>query len=312
MHDIWNPWHGCRKCSEGCDHCYMYTLDRLRGQDGAAIFRTGSFDYPLRRTRGGGWQVRSGEQLRVCMTSDFFLAEADRWRPEAWDIIHRRPDVMFFLVTKRPQRIPECLPPDWGGGWPNVFLNVTCENQRRADERIPLLLQLPFAHKGLFCTPFLGPVSIARWLSAPGAPGGIEQVICGGENYDGCRPCRFEWVQALAAECRAADVTFCFIETGTHFIRDGRHYVIPKKQVQSQAAFRCGLNRAGRPLSYALTDTWGLPLSAAERYVPRWRPCCRTCGSQLICNGCSDCGKCGPGQAKPDPTLSYLGAPVGP
>ncbi|MBO4344151.1 MAG: DUF5131 family protein, partial [Victivallales bacterium] len=21
MHDIWNPWHGCRKISEGCQHC---------------------------------------------------------------------------------------------------------------------------------------------------------------------------------------------------------------------------------------------------------------------------------------------------
>jgi protein gp37 len=31
MHDIWNPWHGCRKCSEGCANCYMYYLDGLRG-----------------------------------------------------------------------------------------------------------------------------------------------------------------------------------------------------------------------------------------------------------------------------------------
>ena len=30
MHDIWNPWHGCKKCSEGCENCYMYFLDEQR------------------------------------------------------------------------------------------------------------------------------------------------------------------------------------------------------------------------------------------------------------------------------------------
>ena len=39
MHDIWNPWHGCRKCSEGCAHCYMYYLDGLRGQGGFHLGR---------------------------------------------------------------------------------------------------------------------------------------------------------------------------------------------------------------------------------------------------------------------------------
>ena len=47
------------------------------------------------------------------MTSDFFLEEADPWRAEAWDIMHQRSDVVFFLLTKRPQRVRECLPRDW-------------------------------------------------------------------------------------------------------------------------------------------------------------------------------------------------------
>ena len=106
MHDIWNPWHGCVKCSEGCQNCYMYYLDALRGKSGAEIYRTGAgFRYPLSKTRDGRWKVQSGEMLRVCMTSDFFLEEADAWRPEAWDIIRQRPDVQFFLLTKRPQRV---------------------------------------------------------------------------------------------------------------------------------------------------------------------------------------------------------------
>lgn len=48
MHDIWNPWHGCVKCSEGGRHCYMYFLDRVRERNGADIYRTNSgFHYPL-------------------------------------------------------------------------------------------------------------------------------------------------------------------------------------------------------------------------------------------------------------------------
>ena len=71
------------------------------------------------------------------MTSDFFLEEADAWRPAAWEIIAKRPDVIFFLLTKRPERVLQCLPPNWGTGWEHVFFNVTIENQQRVDERVP-------------------------------------------------------------------------------------------------------------------------------------------------------------------------------
>ena len=108
MHDIWNPWHGCRKCSEGCAHCYMYYLDGLRGQDGSDIRRTkADFDKPVQKDRTGAFRIRSGETLRVCMTSDFFLEEADAWRDEAWEMMRERPDVVFFLLTKRPERVKE-------------------------------------------------------------------------------------------------------------------------------------------------------------------------------------------------------------
>lgn len=122
LHDIWNPWHGCVKCSEGCQNCYMYFLDRMRDQNGAEIYKTKSgFSYPLQKDRTGHYKIQSGEQIRVCMTSDFFLEEADPWRAEAWDIMRQRSDVVFFLLTKRPQRVRECLPPDWGSGWDNIF-----------------------------------------------------------------------------------------------------------------------------------------------------------------------------------------------
>lgn len=289
MHDIWNPWHGCVKASEGCKHCYMYYLDRKRGQDGAHIYKTKSrFRYPLQKDRTGNYKIQSGEHIRVCMTSDFFLEEADPWRPEAWAMMRRRSDVVFTLLTKRPQRVERCLPPDWGDGWDNISFNVTCENQRRADERIPILHALPFKHKGIMCAPFIGPVCIDKYL----AQGQIEQVICGGENYDGARPCHFEWVQALRADCVRYDTRFCFIETGSVFVKDGRTYHLPNKRLQSEMAYKSGMNFQGRPIHFRLTDIYGRPIPESSRYTPHYGPQCTQCASKLICNGCTNCGEC--------------------
>ena len=290
MHDIWNPWHGCKKCSEGCQNCYMYFLDRMRNQDGSNIYRTkNGFRYPLQKNRQGKYKVQSGEMIRVCMTSDFFLAEADEWRPEAWDIIRQRPDVKFFLLTKRPERVVTCLPTDWGDGWDNVFFNVTCENQSRADERIPLLFQLPFKHKGIMTAPLIGAIDIEQYLQS----GIIEQVLCGGENYDGSRPCHYDWVRQLSEQCRKYDVTFDFIATGSVLIKDGKTYHLPHKQLQAQQAFRSGLSHLGKPMQFHLVDDWGYEIPEENLYKPHYHPVtCRECGSRMTCNGCSDCGKC--------------------
>ena len=52
MHDIWNPWHGCIKKSEGCQHCYMYFLDKQRGGNGQNIYKVkNNFYYPLSKNK---------------------------------------------------------------------------------------------------------------------------------------------------------------------------------------------------------------------------------------------------------------------
>jgi protein gp37 len=226
--------------------------------------------------------------LRVCMTSDFFLEEADAWRDEAWDIIAQRPDVKFFLLTKRPERMARCLPADWGEGWDNVMLNVTCENQRRADERMPILMDTPAKHKGVMCAPLIGPVSLAPWL----AEGQIEQVLADGENYDGARPCHYEWVHTLSDECRATDVTFVFCSLGNRFVKDGREYRIASSELRSEQAKKSGLSYEGRAIEWHLTDPLGLPIPEEELYVPHFRERCERCGMRPSCNGCSDCGRC--------------------
>ena len=292
MHDIWNPWHGCARVSEGCDNCYMFYNDERRGLDPTLIQPTRNIDYPLQRTRDGSFRVKPGELIRICMTSDFCLPEADLWRPRVWDAIRARPDVKFFILTKRAGRLAACLPHDWGEGWDNVMLNVTCEDQRRADERIPVLMGIPAKHRGIMCTPFIGPVSVGE--AAPGClgEGGIEQVVCGGENYGGSRPCDFGWVRALGEECRAADVTFAFIETGNTFIVDGKAYRLPDKRVQSRQAYRSGAGFQGRPIEWHLTDPLGMEIPEQEFHRHFYHEQCADCGSRLICNGCGGCRIC--------------------
>ena len=289
MHSNWNPWHGCIKCSEGCQNCYVYYLDRMRGKSGADIYKTKTgFKYPLSKDRTGRYKIQSGEMISVCMTSDFFLAEADEWRAEAWDMMRQRSDVVFLLLTKRIERVRECLPENWGDGWENIFLNVTCENQHRADERIPILLELPFKHKGLHCAPLLGPIRIGKYLET----GQIEQVACGGENYGGSRPCDYDWVKALREECVSKDITFCFMETGTVFVKDGKPYRIDSKQMQNLQAHKSGMSYQGKRIRFQLVDRFGVPIPEEKLYVPHYREKCHACSFQILCNGCSDCGYC--------------------
>ena len=123
MSYTWNPWHGCYKKSEGCENCYVYFFDKIRGKRADSIYRVKSnFNYPITTDRNGNYKIPSGSTVRVCITSDFFLQEADEWRSLAWDMIKIRSDLMFVLLTKRPERIKAALPNDWNDGWNNVFL----------------------------------------------------------------------------------------------------------------------------------------------------------------------------------------------
>ena len=99
MHDIWNPWHGCIKKSEGCQNCYMMYLDKIHQNKEKGIFKTAMLEYPLKKNRDGSFKIKSGELIRVCMTSDFFLEEADKWRNNVWKVIKKRSDVIFYILT---------------------------------------------------------------------------------------------------------------------------------------------------------------------------------------------------------------------
>lgn len=292
MHDIWNPWHGCKKISEGCQNCYMYFLDSQRDKSGSDIFKVkNNFDYPLHKDKKGNYKIKSGEFIRVCMTSDFFLEEADKWREEAWNIMRQRPDVIFTLVTKRPERVLKALPHDWNEGWENIWFHATCENQTRADERVPILLDLPFKHKGIMVAPFIGKVSLVKYLKS----GQIENIMCGGENYAGLRPLYYDWVKQLSDECKEYDVTFEFFETGNVFIKNGKKYTFGDKKAQTKFAFLENLNyESSKPQIFNIPkyhDLQQIGLFQIEK--PKFfREDCCYCTMQKRCAGCSNCGKC--------------------
>ncbi len=68
------------------------------------------------------------------------------------------------MITKRPERIAEHLPDDWGEGWEHVTIAVTCENQAMADRRLPIYLELPLCHKSIMIEPMLTPVNLRPYF----------------------------------------------------------------------------------------------------------------------------------------------------
>lgn len=176
---VWNPWHGCKKISAGCDNCYVYEKDAMYGKNASVIRRTANFDLPVKKNRRGEYKLLPQEEpVYVCMTSDFFLPEADEWRSEAWAMIKERQDLSFVIETKREHRFFKALPGDWGDGYENVTILCSVEIQRRADDRIPAFLKLPVRHKGILCEPLLEKLVLDAYLKT----GEIAQVLCGGEQ----------------------------------------------------------------------------------------------------------------------------------
>ena len=239
---MWRPWHGCHRCSPGCLNCYVYRGDARYGRDASKVYRTGEFDLPVRVRRDGSPRLAAGETVFTCLTSDFFVEDADEWRPRAWRMIRSRPDLMFFIITKRIGRFAVGLPEDWGGGYGNVTIAVTCETQQKAAERVPQLLALPIRHRQIMFEPLLEEIDLTPWLSAD-----IEGVTAGGESGESARLCRYDWVLSLARQCESAGVPFWFKQTGALFEKDGRLYRIPRREQHEQAR-RAGLTAVRRSM----------------------------------------------------------------
>ena len=241
----WNLFHGCSRVSSGCAHCYMFRRDQEYGKDPTIVHKTAAFNLPVRRYRTGEYKglykVPSGS-IFYTFTSDFFHAAADEWRPDAWAMMKERSDCTFFMVTKRPERIEKSLPADWGDGYENVHISVTCENQYWTDRRLPVFLPLPIKHKSITHEPMLESINIKPYLKDYAAV--IENVSCGGESGPQARICDYGWVLNTHLQCVEYDVPFTFHQTGARLRRGDKVYDIPRDRQHEQAA-KAGLDYGG-------------------------------------------------------------------
>lgn len=231
MSSLWNPWHGCHKISAGCLNCYMYRGDARRGVDSTIVKQTKDFDKPVKKKRNGEYKVPPGRDVFTCFTSDFFHADADEWRPQAWSMMRERSDLNFLMITKRIDRLQIGLPDDWGDGYDNVTIACTVENQDRVDYRLPIYKKAPIKHKIIICEPLLErvdlkPYDIGSW---------VEHITAGGESGKDTRVCDFDWIMEIHDLCVENDISFWFKQTGTNFIKDGKSYTIPRRMQHSQA-----------------------------------------------------------------------------
>ena len=72
---VWNPWHGCKKISAGCDICYVYEKDAMYGKNASVIRRTANFDLPVKKNRRVS-VVTSGKPEAFSVADFCRLAEA--------------------------------------------------------------------------------------------------------------------------------------------------------------------------------------------------------------------------------------------
>jgi len=221
MSTNWYWWDGCYAAGDGCRYCYFYGLHSKRhGQNKIVRANDDEFYAPLDKQN-----FKSGDILVPCLSTDFFIPEADEWRKEAWSIIKQRPDMIFRIITKRADRFLVSLPDDWGDGYDNVEISCGVENEETADYRLPLFLSYPIKYKWITCSPMIGKVDLAPYLH------GVKGVTVGGEWGGEAREFNFDWALEIREQCINAGVTFDFWRTGQRFRKDGiLHKISPYRK----------------------------------------------------------------------------------
>lgn len=160
--------------------------------------------------------------------SDFFIKEADAWREEAWDVIRRTPQHRWQILTKRPERILECLPNDWGReGYPNVWLGTTIENNNTKDRLLEL--QKAKTKNSKFLTflsvePLLEDVDFTSDPEILETFKGLDWVILGGESGNDSgkytyRPCEIDWIESMVKQCKGHGIPVFVKQMGTHLYK---------------------------------------------------------------------------------------------
>ena len=227
---LWNPWCGCHKFSEGCMFCYIHKGDLRRGINTDIIYKTEKFYAPIEKMkRSGEYKIKANQIVYLCFNSDFFIEEADDWRADCWDMIKTRFDLHFIFLTKRIERFYKCIPSDWNTGYSNVTIGCTVENQKTADNRLSKFIDMPIKHRNIICQPLLEKIDLSNYLE------NIELVIVGGESDRNARPMDYDWVLNIRNQCVEKNTSFQFRQCGTHFIKNGKTYILNVRDLSTQA-----------------------------------------------------------------------------
>jgi len=205
-----NFWTGCKKASPGCKYCYMYRDKERYGQEPTKVLRTNP------STFNASLKWKDPKRIFTCSWSDFFIEEADQWRDDAWDIIRKTPQHQWQILTKRPERIAQCLPPDWGDGWDNVWLGVSVENQDYIN-RIEILSEIPAKLRFISAEPLIGALDLSLVKEQLE---NFHWCIIGGESGNDSgkyryRPCELEWITMIIDDLKGTNVAVFVKQTGT-------------------------------------------------------------------------------------------------
>ena len=210
----WNPIRGCSIVSPGCVNCYaMKMAHRFSGPgmpyEGLTVLKshgptwTGKvvcdekkLDDPLHWKKPCRIFVNSMSDLFHEGVPMSFLNRVFRTMLSC-------PQHTFQILTKRPLRMlaymsQRAVIPS------NAWLGVSVEDQKTADERIPLLRQTPAAVRWVSYEPMLAPVVFTDYLPVKCCPPPyLDWIVCGGESGPGARPLRLQWVRDVIGQCKA-------------------------------------------------------------------------------------------------------------
>lgn len=244
----WNPLVGCSRVSEGCRHCYAERFVHrglaaqhrgltIAGDGGKGPRWTGDVRLVPERL-GEPLRWKKAQRVFVNSLSDLFHENvAFETIAAVFGVMEACPHLTFQVLTKRPRRAREfCAwvkresgrlhPSDRPRAFPlpNLWLGVSVEDQRTADERIPVLLELPAALHFVSYEPALGPVDFGRYVSGRERVHGVASpsvghrivdrlgwIIVGGESGPGARPFDLAWARSTIEQCRTARVA-CFVK----------------------------------------------------------------------------------------------------
>ena len=240
-----NPIMGCTGCALQEDHCYAAALcARYAGRKGWPK----SFDepefFPGRLEKAVKWPDLTGKNrpdkpwfnglprhIFVNDMSDGFCPDADPWE---WlyqfiPMMHLSPHI-WLLLTKWPHRMRSFFE-EWGKPIPsNFFPGVSIEDQPAADERVPILLQIPAAVRFVSVEPMLEAINLGLSGTCPKSWGVgyrpvsdlLDWVIVGGESGPGARPMMTDWAEDIVNQCQFAGVPIFMKQIGTWAATQGR------------------------------------------------------------------------------------------